>query len=48
MLVALQLPVHLLQQHWVGDLAHVEAGLVHNGDDALKRLTVDKSAKLFI
>ena len=34
-LVALQLPVHLLQQHLVSDLAHIEAGLVHQCDNAL-------------
>ena len=43
MLVAGQLPVHLLEQHGVGDLAHVEARLVHDGDDPLVRL-VDQVA----
>ena len=43
MLVACQLPVHLLEQHGVGDLAHVEARLVHDGDDPLVRL-VDQVA----
>lgn len=33
-IVSLELPVHLLKQRGVGDLAHVETGLVHGGDDA--------------
>ena len=34
-IVGLELPVHLLQERDVGDLAHVEAGLIHGCDDAL-------------
>ena len=37
-LVADQLLVHLLKENVVGDLAHVEASLVHDGDDAGVRL----------
>lgn len=33
--MGLQLLVHLLKQHGVRDLAHVEAGFVHLCDDAL-------------
>ena len=43
MFVASELSVHLLEQHRVGDLANVEARLVHDGDDPLVRL-VDQLA----
>ena len=34
-IVALQLPVHCLQQHRVRHLPHLQTGLVHQGDDPL-------------
>ena len=43
MFVAGELPVHLLKKHRVGDLADVEARLVHDRDDPLVRL-VDQLA----
>ena len=43
MFVASKLPVHLFEQHRVGDLANVEARLVHDRDDPLVRL-VDQLA----
>ena len=43
MFVASQLPVHLLEQHRVGNLANVEARLIHDRDDPLVRL-VDRLA----
>ena len=38
MFVSGQLPVHLLKQHRVGDLANIEASLVHDRNDPLVRL----------
>ena len=43
MFVASELPVHLLEQHRVGDLPNVETRLVHDRDDPLVRL-VDQLA----
>ena len=43
MFVAGELPVHLLEKHRVGDLADVEARLVHDRDDPLVGL-VDQLA----
>ena len=42
-MVALQLPVHRLQQHRVRHLPHLQAGLVHQGNDPLV-LLVDQLA----
>ena len=43
MFVTSKFPVHLLEQHRVGDLANIEARLVHDCDDSLVRL-VDQLA----